>query len=65
MAGMNANVWDVVHPIQTLIRDGRPVDTDRLADPDVPLDQMASEPAGHRLGVLAARGQPMTNGSAP
>jgi 3-phenylpropionate/trans-cinnamate dioxygenase ferredoxin reductase component len=55
IAGMNANVWDVVQPIQTLIRDGRPVDPDRLADPDVPLDHVASEPAGHGPGVLAAR----------
>jgi 3-phenylpropionate/trans-cinnamate dioxygenase ferredoxin reductase subunit len=55
IAGMNANVWDVVQPIQTLIRDGRPVDPDRLADPDVPLDHVASEPAGHQSGALAAR----------
>jgi 3-phenylpropionate/trans-cinnamate dioxygenase ferredoxin reductase subunit len=55
VAGMNAGVWDVVQPIQTLIRDGRPVDPHRLAHPDVPLEHVASEPAGHRSGVPAAR----------
>jgi 3-phenylpropionate/trans-cinnamate dioxygenase ferredoxin reductase component len=55
VAGMNANVWDVVQPIQTLIRDGRAVDPDRLADPDVPLDHVASEPARHPSGVLAVK----------
>ena len=40
LAGMNANTWDVVEPIQTLIRGGLPVDPARLADPDTPLDQM-------------------------
>ena len=54
VAGMNANVWDVVEPIQTLIRDGRPVDPDRLADPDIPLDQVTGEDAGRRPGLLAA-----------
>jgi 3-phenylpropionate/trans-cinnamate dioxygenase ferredoxin reductase subunit len=45
-AGMSANVWDVVEPVQTLIRGGRPVDPARLADPDIPLDQVTREPAG-------------------
>jgi NADPH-dependent 2,4-dienoyl-CoA reductase/sulfur reductase-like enzyme len=39
-AGMNVNVWDVTDPIQALIRADRPVDVDRLTDPDVPLDQV-------------------------
>jgi 3-phenylpropionate/trans-cinnamate dioxygenase ferredoxin reductase component len=43
IAGMNANVWDVVEPIQALIRGGRPVDPARLADPDIPLDQVTGE----------------------
>jgi 3-phenylpropionate/trans-cinnamate dioxygenase ferredoxin reductase component len=47
VAGMHANIWDAIEPIQTLIRDGRPVDPERLADPDLPLDHVASEPAGH------------------
>jgi len=37
IAGMNVNVWDVNDDIQALIRTGEPVDTARLADPDVPL----------------------------
>jgi 3-phenylpropionate/trans-cinnamate dioxygenase ferredoxin reductase component len=43
VAGMNAGVWDVVEPIQALIRGGRPVDPARLADPDLPLDQVTGE----------------------
>jgi 3-phenylpropionate/trans-cinnamate dioxygenase ferredoxin reductase component len=43
VAGMNANVWDVTESIQALIRSGRPVDPARLADPDIPLDQVTSE----------------------
>jgi 3-phenylpropionate/trans-cinnamate dioxygenase ferredoxin reductase component len=50
VAGMNAGVWDVVQPIQALIRSGRPVDPVRLADPDIPLDQVT----GDRPGALAA-----------
>jgi 3-phenylpropionate/trans-cinnamate dioxygenase ferredoxin reductase component len=46
VAGMNANVWDVVEPIQALIRGGWPVDPARLADPDIPLDQVTGERAG-------------------
>ena len=37
VGGMNVNVWDVTDDIQALIRAGRPVDRDRLTDPDVPL----------------------------
>ena len=48
MAGMNVNVWDVTDPIQRLIRERVPVDDRRLADPDVPLDELA---AGARGGV--------------
>jgi 3-phenylpropionate/trans-cinnamate dioxygenase ferredoxin reductase component len=40
VAGMNVNVWDVVEPIQQLIRDRAPVDVDRLADPDVALEDV-------------------------
>jgi 3-phenylpropionate/trans-cinnamate dioxygenase ferredoxin reductase component len=46
LAGMNANVWDVTEPIQALIRGGWPVDPERLANPSIPLDQVAGEPAG-------------------
>jgi 3-phenylpropionate/trans-cinnamate dioxygenase ferredoxin reductase subunit len=34
VVGMNANVWDVIDPIQHLIRERIEVDDDRLADPD-------------------------------
>jgi 3-phenylpropionate/trans-cinnamate dioxygenase ferredoxin reductase subunit len=40
VAGMNANIWDVTGPIQSLIRSGRPVDVDRLIDPAVPLEEL-------------------------
>src|SRR5829696_4981754 len=43
IAGMSANIWDVTEPIQALIRDGWPVDPARLADPDIPLDQVTGE----------------------
>jgi 3-phenylpropionate/trans-cinnamate dioxygenase ferredoxin reductase subunit len=41
VAGMNVNVWDVVDPIQRLIRERVAVDDRRLADPDVALDALA------------------------
>jgi 3-phenylpropionate/trans-cinnamate dioxygenase ferredoxin reductase subunit len=40
VAGMNANVWDVSDPIQTLIRSRQPVDIARLTDPAVPLEEL-------------------------
>jgi 3-phenylpropionate/trans-cinnamate dioxygenase ferredoxin reductase subunit len=43
VAGMNAGVWVVVEPIQALVRGGWPVDPARLADPDIPLDQVTGE----------------------
>jgi 3-phenylpropionate/trans-cinnamate dioxygenase ferredoxin reductase component len=44
VAGMNVNVWDVIDPIQRLISERVAVDDRRLADSDVPLEQLA--PAG-------------------
>ena len=41
-AGMNVNVWDVTDPIQALIRSRARVDPAALADPDVPLEDLAS-----------------------
>ena len=41
VAGMNVNVWDVTDPIQKLIRSGRDVPAERLADRDVPLEELA------------------------
>ena len=42
VAGMNVNVWDVSEPIRALIQPRATVDDARLADPDVPLDELAS-----------------------
>jgi 3-phenylpropionate/trans-cinnamate dioxygenase ferredoxin reductase subunit len=41
VAGMNVNVWDVAESIGALI--GHPADQRRLADPDVPLDDLVAE----------------------
>jgi 3-phenylpropionate/trans-cinnamate dioxygenase ferredoxin reductase component len=53
VAGMNANAGDAVESIKALIRDGRTVDPERLADSDIPLNQVASEGADRRSGALA------------
>ena len=55
VAGMNANVWDVTESIQGLIRGGWPVDPARLADPDIPLDQVTGEEAGQLSDQLSTR----------
>lgn len=41
VAGMNVNVWDVHSDIRALIKSGKPVDTAKLADPQVPLSSLA------------------------
>jgi 3-phenylpropionate/trans-cinnamate dioxygenase ferredoxin reductase component len=41
VAGMNVNVWDVTDPIRRLIGARVAVDERRLADPDVPLEELA------------------------
>ena len=41
VAGMNVNVWEVTDAIQRLIRERVVVDDRRLADPDVPLEDLA------------------------
>jgi 3-phenylpropionate/trans-cinnamate dioxygenase ferredoxin reductase subunit len=46
VAGMNVNVWDVTEPIERLIRSRAAVDEQRLADPGVPLEDLAPLPAG-------------------
>jgi 3-phenylpropionate/trans-cinnamate dioxygenase ferredoxin reductase component len=40
VAGMNVNVWGVTDPIKCLIRERVAVDDRRLADPDVPLEEI-------------------------
>ncbi|HCT80474.1 MAG TPA: FAD-dependent oxidoreductase [Micromonosporaceae bacterium] len=45
LAGMNVNVWDVHDDIRALISagySGKPVDLERLADPQVPLGELLS-----------------------
>ena len=42
VAGMNVNVWDVVDPIQRLIRARTPVDVARLTDPDLPIADLVA-----------------------
>jgi 3-phenylpropionate/trans-cinnamate dioxygenase ferredoxin reductase component len=46
VAGMNVNVWDVNEPIRRLISERVAVDDRRLADPDVPIDQLVAAQRG-------------------
>jgi 3-phenylpropionate/trans-cinnamate dioxygenase ferredoxin reductase component len=46
VAGMNANVWGVTDAVKRLILDRLPVDDRRLADADVPLDEVAAPARG-------------------
>jgi 3-phenylpropionate/trans-cinnamate dioxygenase ferredoxin reductase subunit len=46
VAGMNVNVWDVNDPIRRLISERARVDDRRLADPDVPIDELVAVPRG-------------------
>ncbi len=41
LAAMNVNIWDVTDQLQALIRSRLRVDTDRLADPDIALTDLA------------------------
>ncbi len=43
VAGMNVNIWDVNDAIGDLIRSGQPADQARLADPAVPLNEVAAQ----------------------
>ena len=45
VAGMNVNVWDVTEPIERLIRGRAKVDAGRLADPAIPLGELAGAEA--------------------
>jgi 3-phenylpropionate/trans-cinnamate dioxygenase ferredoxin reductase subunit len=40
LAGMNVNIWDVVEPIQRLIRSNADIDTARLQNPATPLEEI-------------------------
>jgi 3-phenylpropionate/trans-cinnamate dioxygenase ferredoxin reductase subunit len=46
VAGMNVNVWDVNDSIRRLIGERVTVDDRRLADPDVPIDQLVPAQRG-------------------
>ena len=46
VAGMNVNVWDVTDPIRRLITERVGVDDRRLADPDIPIDQLGAAQRG-------------------
>jgi 3-phenylpropionate/trans-cinnamate dioxygenase ferredoxin reductase subunit len=37
---MHVNVWDTIDAVQKLVRERTVVDRDRLADPDVPLEDL-------------------------
>ena len=42
VAAMNVNIWDVIEPIEQLIRSGERVDATTLADPGVPLGELVT-----------------------
>jgi 3-phenylpropionate/trans-cinnamate dioxygenase ferredoxin reductase subunit len=42
LAGMNVNDWDAADGIKTLAKARAEVDPARLADPDVPLDEVSA-----------------------
>ena len=48
LAGMNVNIWDVTDAIGALVRSGARVDTARLADPAVPLEELGGAPGAAR-----------------
>ena len=54
-AGMNINIWDVADDIERLVQSAHPVNTDDLADPGIPLDQLCSGGRRHPLiaGITA------------
>jgi 3-phenylpropionate/trans-cinnamate dioxygenase ferredoxin reductase component len=41
LAGMNVNIWEGLDDIKQLVRARNPVDSDRLADNQVPLTELA------------------------
>ena len=43
LAGMNVNIFGVNDTIQAIVRGGRAVDTGRLADPNVPLEEFLGD----------------------
>ncbi len=45
LAGMHVNVWDTIDAVQALIREGRVVSRDRLADASIPLEEVGAGPS--------------------
>ena len=45
LAGLTVNIWDVTGPIEQIIRSRAEVDRDRLADPDISLDELLNRPS--------------------
>jgi len=43
LAGMNVNIWDLYAAIEALVRSGQPVDSAKLADPGVSLDDVLAD----------------------
>jgi NADPH-dependent 2,4-dienoyl-CoA reductase/sulfur reductase-like enzyme len=43
LAGLNMNVRDVAEPVGRIVRSGREIDPEKLADPSVPLDGLAGD----------------------
>ncbi len=48
VAGMNVNVWDVTDVIQRLVSARVAVDDRRLADPDIPIEELVPAEGGSR-----------------
>lgn len=42
LAGMNVNIWDAGDAIKELVASSRPVDPERLADPEIPLAEVSA-----------------------
>jgi 3-phenylpropionate/trans-cinnamate dioxygenase ferredoxin reductase subunit len=55
VAGMNANIWKVNDAIEALVASGQAVDTDRLVDPAVPLDDLEALLSGPRFAIAGIR----------
>jgi nitrite reductase/ring-hydroxylating ferredoxin subunit len=62
-AGMNVNVREVTDRIQDLIRSRVEVDPRRLADPDVPLDELGEREQETAAGLLGAAGRLLAQGA--
>jgi 3-phenylpropionate/trans-cinnamate dioxygenase ferredoxin reductase subunit len=58
VAGMNVNTWDVTTAIQQLIRGAQPIDPNRLADPDVPLDELCQPDRAEKANARQAEPRP-------